>query len=36
MKLAQGQKLFVPIWTTTPWSLPCNKAIAFNPALKYI
>lgn len=30
-----GQKLFAPIWTTTPWSLPCNKAIAFNPSMNY-
>lgn len=29
------QKLYAPIWTTTPWSLPANKAIAFNPTLKY-
>ncbi|RNA15665.1 isoleucine--tRNA mitochondrial [Brachionus plicatilis] len=30
-----NQKLYAPIWTTTPWSLPCNKAIAFNPSMKY-
>ncbi|XP_026682650.1 isoleucine--tRNA ligase, mitochondrial isoform X3 [Diaphorina citri] len=23
------------IWTTTPWSLPANQFIAFNPALEY-
>lgn len=23
------------IWTTTPWSIPSNMAIAFNPLLKY-
>ena len=27
--------MYAPIWTTTPWSLPCNKAIAFNPNLNY-
>jgi len=27
--------LYAPIWTTTIWSLPCNKAIAYNPNLKY-
>lgn len=27
--------MYVPIWTTTPWSLPCNKAIAFNPSMNY-
>ena len=24
------------IWTTTPWTLPGNRAIAFNPALDYV
>ena len=24
------------IWTTTPWTLPGNRAIAFNPALDYL
>ncbi len=28
-------KVFVVIWTTTPWTLPANLAIALNPALKY-
>ncbi len=23
------------IWTTTPWTLPANRAVAFHPALKY-
>ncbi len=23
------------IWTTTPWTLPANRALAFNPALEY-
>lgn len=35
MILEPNQKLFAPIWTTTPWSLPCNRAIAFNPSMKY-
>jgi isoleucyl-tRNA synthetase len=26
---------FVLIWTTTPWTLPANLAVAFNPALFY-
>ncbi|NJM55456.1 MAG: class I tRNA ligase family protein [Verrucomicrobiae bacterium] len=26
---------FVLIWTTTPWTLPANLAVAFNPALYY-
>jgi isoleucyl-tRNA synthetase len=25
----------VVIWTTTPWTLPANRAIAFNPAIAY-
>ncbi|KHF26107.1 isoleucine--tRNA ligase [Solemya velum gill symbiont] len=25
----------VVIWTTTPWTLPANQAVAFNPALEY-
>lgn len=26
----------VPIWTTTPWTLPANEAVALNPLLKYV
>ncbi|WP_425100085.1 isoleucine--tRNA ligase [Tropicibacter sp. S64] len=25
----------VVIWTTTPWTIPSNKAVAFNPAIAY-
>ena len=25
----------VVIWTTTPWTIPQNRAVAFNPALSY-
>ncbi|MEV8467113.1 isoleucine--tRNA ligase [Fluviibacterium sp. DFM31] len=25
----------VVIWTTTPWTIPSNKAVAFNPAISY-
>ncbi|MGI9170301.1 MAG: isoleucine--tRNA ligase, partial [Caulobacteraceae bacterium] len=25
----------VVIWTTTPWTLPANRAIAYNPAIDY-
>ena len=35
----QGQKgegpLSVVIWTTTPWTLPANRAVALNPELEY-
>jgi isoleucyl-tRNA synthetase len=26
---------YVIIWTTTPWTLPANRAIAYNPAITY-
>ncbi|MHA1558279.1 MAG: isoleucine--tRNA ligase [Alphaproteobacteria bacterium] len=26
---------YVVIWTTTPWTLPSNRAIAYNPSFKY-
>ncbi len=31
----QGRKVAVVIWTTTPWTLPANLGIAFNPSLEY-
>lgn len=30
----QGQ-LSVPIWTTTPWTLPANMAVVLNPQVEY-
>ena len=27
--------LIVPIWTTTPWTLPANEAVCLNPSLGY-
>ncbi|MDE2490817.1 MAG: isoleucine--tRNA ligase [Elusimicrobia bacterium] len=24
------------VWTTTPWTLPANRAVAFNPNLEYV
>lgn len=32
----QGKKAFVCIWTTTPWTLPSNIAIAVNKNIKYV
>jgi len=29
------EKTFIVIWTTTPWTLPANLAIAYNPKLQY-
>ncbi|KAF0190777.1 MAG: isoleucyl-tRNA synthetase [Gammaproteobacteria bacterium] len=28
--------LAVVIWTTTPWTLPANQAVALNPAIDYV
>jgi isoleucyl-tRNA synthetase len=25
----------VVIWTTTPWTIPANRAISFNPKVAY-
>jgi isoleucyl-tRNA synthetase len=30
-----GKKVFGLIWTTTPWTLPANLAIAFHPKYEY-
>jgi isoleucyl-tRNA synthetase len=30
-----GKKVFVVIWTTTPWTLPANLGIAVNPEFDY-
>ena len=30
-----GRSIFLIIWTTTPWTLPANLAIAVNPNLNY-
>jgi len=30
-----GHKAYVVIWTTTPWTLPANLAIAFHPEYEY-
>ncbi len=31
----KGKNVFVLIWTTTPWTLPANLAIAFHPDYEY-
>ncbi|HLA77185.1 MAG TPA: isoleucine--tRNA ligase [Vicinamibacteria bacterium] len=31
----RGKKLFAVIWTTTPWTLPANLALAFHPEADY-
>ncbi len=30
------EQLIVPIWTTTPWTLPANQAVAVNPNFSYL
>jgi isoleucyl-tRNA synthetase len=32
----KGKNVFIVIWTTTPWTLPANLALAVHPELKYI
>ncbi|MDQ1613752.1 MAG: isoleucyl-tRNA synthetase [Pyrinomonadaceae bacterium] len=31
-----GRRVFFLIWTTTPWTLPANLAIAVNPNFEYV
>jgi len=31
-----GKKVFMVIWTTTPWTIPANLAIALHPDLDYV
>ncbi|RIJ16049.1 isoleucine--tRNA ligase [Henriciella mobilis] len=31
----QGEDFSVVIWTTTPWTIPANQAVSFNPSISY-
>ena len=31
-----AKPVFVLVWTTTPWTLPANVAVAFNPDFEYV
>jgi isoleucyl-tRNA synthetase len=31
-----GREVYGLIWTTTPWTMPANMAIAFNPKYEYV
>jgi isoleucyl-tRNA synthetase len=31
----EGKKTYIVIWTTTPWTLPANLALAVNPHIEY-
>ncbi len=35
-EIAGEGPMSVVIWTTTPWTLPANQAVALNPALDYV
>jgi isoleucyl-tRNA synthetase len=35
MEKVSSSNVFVLIWTTTPWTLPANLAVALNPKLQY-
>jgi isoleucyl-tRNA synthetase len=32
----KGKKVNLVIWTTTPWTIPANLAVALHPALEYL
>ncbi|MCG8376077.1 MAG: class I tRNA ligase family protein, partial [Chlorobiales bacterium] len=32
----KGRRVFALIWTTTPWTIPANLAIALHPDLEYV
>ncbi len=34
--LPAGAPVSIPIWTTTPWTLPANQAVALGPELPYV
>ncbi|QIE01893.1 isoleucine--tRNA ligase [Buchnera aphidicola] len=34
-KLYNNQEIYLPIWTTTPWTLPSSKAISIHPNIQY-
>ncbi len=36
VELEQGARVAVPIWTTTPWTLPASLAISIGPDLDYV
>ena len=31
-----GREVYTVIWTTTPWTLPASRAVAFNPDVDYV
>ena len=35
-KIKELEESEIIIWTTTPWTFPANKALAYNEALEYV
>ena len=35
-KIKELEESEIIIWTTTPWTIPANKALAYNEALEYV
>ncbi len=36
INLKPGENLATLVWTTTPWTLPANRALAFHPDYEYV
>lgn len=36
LKIENKKNTYFLVWTTTPWTLPGNVAVAFNPKIKYV
>lgn len=34
-KISTNKPSYIPIWTTTPWTLPANRAVALSPYIEY-
>ncbi|MBX9661976.1 isoleucine--tRNA ligase [Novosphingobium sp.] len=34
--VGQGEPVFAVIWTTTPWTIPVNQALAYGPDIDYV
>ena len=34
--VGQGEPVFAVIWTTTPWTIPVNQALAYGPEIEYV
>jgi len=35
LSISSEKDIYLPIWTTTPWTLPSSQAIAVNPTFEY-